>query len=194
MTGGARVAAPLDATAYHCRKRELVGGLRGHVLELGVGRGANFGLLHPEVRWTGLEPHRATRRRLRRDAVRRTVLASPAEEIPLEDGSVDAVLATVVLCCVRSPTRTVAEVLRVLRPGGRFVFAEHVAAPRGSWRRVGQQLVAPVSRVLDRGGDPARETWAVLEAAGFSTLDYAWFDLGGRSGTVGPHIAGCGVR
>ena len=57
-----------------------------------------------------------------RDAVGRTVLAAPAESIPLPDGSVEAVVATVVLCSVRSPERAVAEACRVLRPGGRFVF------------------------------------------------------------------------
>ena len=123
--------------------------------------GANFGLLHPEVRWTGLEPHPATRARLRRDAVGRTVLPAPAEAIPLEDGSVDAVLATVVLCSVRSPERAVAEVCRVLRPGGRFVFFEHVAAPRGSWRRARQRWSRPLSRLLrpravTRAGRPRR--------------------------------------
>ena len=51
-----------------------------------------------------------------RDAVGRTLLAAPVESIPLPDGSVDAVLATVVLCSVRSPERAVAEVCRVLRP------------------------------------------------------------------------------
>ncbi len=93
--------------------RELVGGLRGHLLEIGVGQGANVGLLHPEVRWTGLEPHPSPRARLRRDAVGRTVLPAPAQAIPLPDGSVDAVLATVVLGSVRSPERAVARVCRV---------------------------------------------------------------------------------
>ena len=189
-----RPGATLDAAAYHRRKRELVGGLRGHVLEIGVGRGANFGLLHPEVRWTGLEPHRAARARLHRDAVGRTVLPAPAEAIPLEDGSVDAVLATVVLCSVRSPERAVAEVCRVLRPGGRFVFFEHVAAARGSWRRARQQLVAPVSRLVDRGCDPGRETWRALEAAPFRALRVEWFELAPRPVVTGPYIAGYGVR
>lgn len=200
MTGARTVGdagdavALLDAAAYQRRKRELVGGLRGHVLEIGVGRGANFVLLHPEVRWTGLEPHRATRTRLLRDAVGRTVLAAPAESIPLPDGSVDAVLATVVLCSVRSPERAVAEVCRVLRPGGRFVFFEHVAASPGSWRRARQRLVAPISRLVDRGCDPSRETWSVLGAAPFRKLHVEWFELAPRPVVTGPHIAGHGVR
>ncbi len=194
MTTAGRALAVKDATAYHLRKRELVGGLRGHVLEIGVGRGANFGLLHPDVRWTGLEPHRAARSRLRPDAVGRTVLDAHAEAIPLQDGSVDAVLATVVLCSVRSPERAVTEVCRVLRPGGRFVFFEHVAAPRGSWRRARQRLVAPASRMLDRGCDPSRETSQVLAAAPFRELHVEWFELAPRPVVTGPHIAGYGVR
>ena len=71
----------------------------------------------PHVRRTGLELPRATRTALRRDAVGRTVLDAPAEAILLGAGSVEAVLATVVLCSVRSPEQAVDEVCRVLLPG-----------------------------------------------------------------------------
>lgn len=183
-----------ELSAYLRRKEELIGGLRGDVLEIGAGRGANFGLLHRDVRWTGLEPHRRTRERLQREAVGRTVLDAAAEEIPLDDGSVDAVLATAVLCSVRSPERAVAEVCRVLRAGGQFVFVEHVAAPRGTWHRVAQRVIAPVNRVVDRGCDPARETWAVLEAAPFAHLRYDRFELGPGVLRPGRLIVGSGVR
>jgi ubiquinone/menaquinone biosynthesis C-methylase UbiE len=99
-----------------------------------------------------------------RDAVGRTVLAAPAESIPLPDGNVDAVLATVVLCSVRSSERAVSEVCRVLRP------------------------------LVDRGCDPSRETWSVLAAAPFRELHVERFELALRPVVTGPHIAGHAVR
>ena len=133
------------------------GQLHGRVLELGAGRGANFPLLAPDVAWVGIEPATGLRRRLARKG--HDVLAASAEAIPLSDGCVDAVLSTVVLCSVRDQDRALSETARVLRPGGRFVFFEHVAAPRGTWFRRLQQLGAPFNRAIDHGCHPARETW-----------------------------------
>jgi ubiquinone/menaquinone biosynthesis C-methylase UbiE len=174
-----------DMTAYLDLKRELVGALRGRVLEIGAGSGANFGLLGRDVTWTGLEP----RRRRRRGLEERPVIDGVAEDIPLPDGSVDAVLATTVLCSVRSQEQALAEVVRVLRPGGRFVFFEHVAAPDGTWQRRWQSLIAPCSRFADAGCDPSRETWRAVQRAGFGSLRLEWFARGSW-----PFIGGQGVK
>lgn len=173
-----------DMAAYGLLKRGLIGGLRGRVLEIGAGRGVNFGMLHSDVDWVGLEPRRGRRRQLRGD---RVVIDGFAEAIPLPDASVDAVLCTTVLCSVRSQEQALAEVTRVLRSGGRFVFFEHVAAPRGTWRYRWQTLMAPCSRVADAGCDPSRETWGAIESAGFRDLDLRWFSHRGR-----PFIGGVG--
>lgn len=106
---------------YGLAKRELVGGLSGTVLELGAGRGANFGLLRDAVDWIGLEPHSPSRRVLTGAAATRglgswQVLAAPAERIPLPAASVDAVLSTVVLCPVDDLSAVLDEVLRAARP------------------------------------------------------------------------------
>lgn len=175
-----------DMGAYAREKTRLLGQLSGRVLELGAGRGANFPLLPADVDWLGLEPANRARRRLARRGHR--VLAASAEAIPLDDDSVDAVLATVVLCSVRDQDRALAETARVLRPGGRFAFFEHVAAPRGTWFRRAQQLAAPVNRALDHGCHPARETWQALERAPFSELALRWYARGRT-----PYIAGYAV-
>ncbi len=180
-----RSGAVGDMTAYLDLKRELVGGLRGRVLEIGAGSGVNFGLLADDVTWTGLEP----RRRRRAGSGKRPVIDGVAEDVPLPDGSVDAVLATTVLCSVRSQEQTLAEVLRVLRPGGRFVFFEHVAAPVGTWQRRWQSLIAPCSRFADAGCDPSRETWTAVQRAGFGSLRLEWFARGSW-----PFIGGQGVK
>jgi SAM-dependent methyltransferase len=161
---------------YAAAKPRLIGGLRGTVLELGAGRGANFANLSPDVSWIGLEPHDRTRAALVRTAAAqdlrsRQVLAAPAERIPLPEASVDAVLSTVVLCSVTDLDATLAEVRRVLRPGGRFVFFEHVAAPPGTWTHRLQRMAAPVTRTFDKGCDPCRGIGTAIRAAGFASVE-----------------------
>ncbi len=70
-----------------------------------------------------------------------------AEQLEVADNSVDAVVSTLVLCSVPNLSGTLQEILRVLKPGGRFLFIEHVAAPRGTWLRRAQQGVRPVWKV-----------------------------------------------
>jgi SAM-dependent methyltransferase len=143
--------------------------LRGRVLEIGAGDGANFGLLHPSVEWVGLEPARRRRARLAEKARSRGHRSAPldggAEDIPLPDASVDAVLGTHVLCSVADPVRVLEEVVRVLRPGGRALFAEHVAAPAGTATGRVLRLARPFSRTLDHGCDPTRDTEATVRAS-----------------------------
>lgn len=177
-----------DLAAYDRLKRELLRGLAGRVLEIGAGRGANFGLLPPGIDWVGVEPSKRRRRQLE-DRLRverrlhpslgdREAAAGVAESLPLADASVDAVLSTITLCSVRDQERALAEVLRVLRPGGRFVFFEHVGAPSRTWRWRAERWVAPVNRLVDHGCDPSRETWRAIGSAGFSSLDLRWFRRG----------------
>jgi ubiquinone/menaquinone biosynthesis C-methylase UbiE len=188
----ARHSTVQDTAAYTELKRRLVGGLSGLVLEIGAGGGANFDLLDHTTDGVGLEPDRRRRRRLTakvaRSGRRGTVIDGVAEDMPLPDDSVDAVLSTIVLCSVRDQEQAVAEVLRVLRPGGRFVFFEHVAAEHGSWQYRWQTWTAPCSRMFDHGCDPSRETWQVLQQAPFIELDLSWFRVDGR-----PFIGGYGV-
>lgn len=188
---------PEDVAEYRTRKAALLGDLRGDVLEIGAGRGANFGYFRGDVRWTGLEPNRGAHRELRARALAHghdaPVLAAPAERIPLPDASVSAVVASVVLCSVSDQDAALAEVVRVLRPGGRFVFFEHVASPRGTWSYRLQRLSAPVSRLLDHGCDPARHTARAIERAGFTQTSVEGYGGLRWLGVPIPLIAGTGV-
>jgi SAM-dependent methyltransferase len=176
---------------YDALKRSLFADLRGTVLEIGAGAGANFGLLPANVRWLGLEPSRRRRRRLARSrAGGGSVLAGVGEHIPLRAQSVDGVVSTIVLCSVRDQEQVLAEVRRVLRPGGTFVFCEHVAAPQGTWMRRIQRALAPLTRRCDDGCDPGRETWRAIERAGFTHVDLDWFTIPPRCSVYNPCIAG----
>ena len=120
-------------------KQQLFQGLTGTVLEIGPGTGVNLRYLTSgKVRWIGVEPNPFMEPYLREEANRLTMPIElhigTAETLPIADNSVDAAIATLVLCCVNIQHQSLQEALRVLRPGGRLVFIEHVA-PRGSWLR-----------------------------------------------------------
>lgn len=187
-------AAPEDMTAYDARQAAVLGSLTGTVLEIGAGTGANFGYFRPDIRWLGLEPDPGRRRKLAAVAAAHgqhaPVIAAAAERIPLADASVDAVAATLVLCSVDDQDQVLAEVRRVLRPGGRFAFFEHVAAPRGTWSRRLQRCVAPLTRRLDAGCDPARDTGRAIGAAGFREVQARWYSRRAALGIYGPCLGG----
>ena len=155
-------------------RTRLVRSARGTVLEIGAGEGANFGSLHAGVEWIGLEPDAERRAILAENARRaghdREPLAAGAERIPLDDESVDVVVGTYVLCSVHDVAAAAAEFRRVLRPGGRLLFVEHVAAPRGTWRYGLQRAVTPLSRRFDHGCRWTSDPTPTLEAVGFETV------------------------
>jgi ubiquinone/menaquinone biosynthesis C-methylase UbiE len=97
------------------------------------------------------------------------VLDAVGEDLPLADRSVDSVLLAYVMCTVEDPARVMAEVERVLRPGGVIGVLEHVVAYEGTWMRRLQRLTAPWWPWVAGGCHCDRNTRAVLDAAGFDT-------------------------
>jgi ubiquinone/menaquinone biosynthesis C-methylase UbiE len=162
------------AKAYGKLKRELFHGLTGTVVELGPGAGANFRYFRPGVLIVGVEPNAYMQPYLAAKAEEHgldfQLIQGFGEDIQMADGTADAVVSTLVLCSVYHPKRVVEEIHRVLKPGGRFVFIEHVAAPEGSFTRRCQRWVKPVWRYLGDGCCPDRETWRLFDEAGFSSV------------------------
>jgi SAM-dependent methyltransferase len=173
-------------------KHRLLGGLSGDVLEIGPGAGANLRFFPPGVRWIGVEPNAWAHAYLAREAARHGVAAEVregvAESLPATDASVDAVVSTLVLCTVADVPRALAEARRVLRPGGRLVFIEHVAAPPGTGTRRVQRAVRPLWGALADGCRPDRDTEAAIRAAGFARVEVARFRA--PVPVIGPHVAG----
>lgn len=173
--------------------------VHGTVLEIGAGTGANFDDLPPDIHWIGLEPDKSSLPTLRRNAraFSKTfrVIHASAENIPLDDSSVDTVLSTFVLCSVDDPRQVLREVIRVLKPGGQLVFLEHVAAPPRTITRFVQRAGALMHGPRHPGDcDPVRDTLNTLQAAGFEQVDHEgyrvpWLLLPGV-----PHIAGTATR
>jgi len=115
-----------------------------------------------------------------------------AENLPLADASIDAVVSTLVLCSVRDLERVLREIVRVLKPGGEFVFIEHVAAPDGTRLRRIQRIIRFLWKVIGDGCCPDRETARAIQVAGFAQVELDEFRL--PLGPVSPHIAGRAVR
>jgi len=132
------------------RRRELLAAAHGRTLELGAGTGLNLAA-YPDgldqLVLTEPEPgmQRLLRRRVERPPLRgiAQVVSAGAEALPFADDSFDTVVATLVLCTVDDPRAAVAEAHRVLRPGGRLLFIEHVRADDAGLARRQDRLERP---------------------------------------------------
>jgi ubiquinone/menaquinone biosynthesis C-methylase UbiE len=154
-------------------RARLLAGLAGEVLEVGAGNGMNFAHYPTTVqRVLAVEPEPHLRDLARGEAERAPVpvevVAGVAEELPAADDSVDAVVTTLVLCSVPDQSAALAEIARVLRPGGGLWFLEHVRAPNPGLRRLQRLLDATVWPALAGGCHTSRDTEAAVRAAGFT--------------------------
>jgi ubiquinone/menaquinone biosynthesis C-methylase UbiE len=160
---------------YAPLKRRLLADAPPVLMELGAGAGANMRYLARGTRLVAIEPNRHFHPRLRRRAARHGIELDlrglAGESLDLPDASVDFAFCSLVLCSVADPRRVLAEVLRVLRPGGRFACVERDAAPAGSGLAAVQRGVARPWKWLFEGCDVCRDTAATLHAAGFSRVD-----------------------
>lgn len=161
---------PLEAQLFGERRARLLAGLTGTVLDVGAGTGANLPHFRNADRVVAAEPDPAMRKRLAGKLTAAVVPveidAAPAEELPYPDSSFDAVVCTLVLCTVADPARALAEIRRVLAPGGSLVVLEHV---RGQGRLASwQDRLAPLWSRLAAGCQPNRDTRATIERAGFT--------------------------
>jgi ubiquinone/menaquinone biosynthesis C-methylase UbiE len=183
-------------------RREALAGLGGTVVEVGAGNGLNFGH-YPEgvEEVVAVEPESYLRSLAERAAaeapVAIRVVDGLADRLPLEDASVDAGVASLFLCSVPDQAAALAELRRVIRPGGELRFYEHVVSERPRLARL--QRAAERSRLwpLMAGGcHPARDTAGAIEAAGFRiescrrfSFRAAFFEL-----VVEPRILGTARR
>jgi ubiquinone/menaquinone biosynthesis C-methylase UbiE len=148
-------------------RRWLVAGARGRTLDLGSGTGRNLSLYPTGVQVVGVEPSAAALPRARRRAPGALLVRASAEALPFRDGVFDTVVCGLVLCSVSDPARALAELRRVLRPGGQLRALEHVRSLR-PWRARLQDAIQPAWTRLAGGCHPNRDTERAVQAAGFA--------------------------
>jgi SAM-dependent methyltransferase len=185
----------LSRRSVEAERARLLAAARGTVLEIGVGTGLNLPHYPAAVTAiTAAAPSAELDERAARRAAERGVaidlVNAHAESLPFAAASFDTAVSTFVLCTVSDPGAAIDELARVLRPGGRLLFLEHVVRPRGAGRVV-QRLLDPLHRPLTCGCSLVRDTRAAL-AARFELDDIEELELAGLPYTVKRVIRGSG--
>ena len=147
-------------------RRWLVGGAIGRVLDVGCGTGRNLPLFDPRVRVIGLDPARDSLIAARRRAPGVPLVQGDAQALPFRTGAFDTVVSGLVFCSVPEPARGLAEIRRVLRPGGTLRMLEHVRAT-GRLKARFQDRWQPLWTRLTGGCHWNRDTERTVESAGF---------------------------
>ena len=191
-----RAFARVEERGLRDARHELIAPLEGRVLEIGAGTGLN--LTHYPGAVTELvlvEPEEAMARQLEQkpEAERATVVRASAEDLPFPDAHFDAAVSTLVLCTVPDPQAALREVRRVLKPGGRLVFIEHVRNPDPKVARW-QDRVNPAWRVFNLGCNCNRDTESTIRAAGLDVTSVEQRVFDGTPKLATPAIVGSAQR
>lgn len=188
-----RQIAKAEEAGLRAMRQRLLAGAAGQVLEIGAGTGANLACYGPEVeQLTVTEPHPPMMRRLegrvRDRGSAAKVLRAPAEDLPFDNGTFDVAVSTLVLCGVDDQPRALRELRRVLRPGGRLLFLEHVRSDDPARARL-QDRMNWLNRIVVMC-DCNRPTLDTLRQAGFTVTSLEHTALPKAPKFVSPAILG----
>lgn len=183
-------------TAEH--RDRLLARLSGRVIEIGCGNGLNFAHYPPGVTEViALEPEpflrKAAELATSNSSIPIRIIEGSAESLPFPDASFDAAVISLVLCSINDPSLALAEIHRVLRPGGELRFYEHVVSSTDPLRRY-QRLASPLWQRAGGGCHPDRDSESLIISAGFTISEIDHFDF--QPGPafpialVRPHILG----
>lgn len=165
---------PYIERMLHPHKRQVFADLPQEVVEIGPGVGANLRYLPAGARLIAIEPNRFMHQRLLAEAARHGIEVDlrdyGAEQTGLPDHSVDTVISSLVLCSVADPAAVLAEVRRVLRPGGTFRFVEHVVARGGTATRLAQRVLRRPWAWTFEGCSCERDLEHDLRVGGFESV------------------------
>jgi ubiquinone/menaquinone biosynthesis C-methylase UbiE len=156
-------------------RERMVGLARGRVLEVGLGSGLNLPFYGREIEdLVGIDPSRELLSMARKHTswvhFPVKLMECGAESLPFEDGSMDSVVMTWTLCSIADPGRALAEMRRVLRPGGILIFVEHGQAPEEAVRRW-QGRITPIWRKVAGGCHLHRRVDRLIEASGLRLVE-----------------------
>jgi SAM-dependent methyltransferase len=168
-----RMSPKAESRGQGEHRRKLLAGLAGRVVEVGVGNGLNFAHYPPEVsELVAIEPEPYLRERAVEAAAEApvpvNVVPGLAEELPADDASFDAGVASLLLCSVPDQARALAELHRAIKPGGELRFYEHVVSNSPALAKLERIVSATVWKRINGGCHLDRDTGAAIEQAGFS--------------------------
>lgn len=193
-----RLMASTERAGLADRRAALIADARGATLELGAGTGLN--LRHypdavTELVLTEPDYHMARRLRSRVAEAGRPVevVEATAERLPLEDARFDTAVVTLVLCTVKEPAQALAEIARVLKPGGRLLFIEHVRADASGLVRWQDRLERPWGWIAG-GCHPNRDTVGSLDGSALRVESVERGEMPKAPPLVKPLVAGVAVR
>ncbi|HET8865848.1 MAG TPA: class I SAM-dependent methyltransferase [Gracilimonas sp.] len=179
---------------YGERKQELLKNHPETVVEIGAGYGANFRYLNPGTKVIAIEPNEALHPLLEQRAknyeINIQLHSSGAEEMNIPDNSAEMVLGSLVLCSVDDPVKAISEIVRILKPGGEFVYIEHVKDHTNGWIYSIQRSVKKPWKWFFDGCHITRDTGKTIRESGFSKIDQVAFSNRTIFVPVIPHIAG----
>jgi ubiquinone/menaquinone biosynthesis C-methylase UbiE len=177
-------------------RRSLLAGLEGEVIEIGSGTGASLPFYERASRVVAVEPDPGMAKRLPAKIAEAKipieVVTTPAEKLPFPDETFDAAVAAFVLCSVGDQAKVLAEVRRVLKPGGKLILLEHVLGDGRTARW--QHRLTPLHKRLAGNCHLDRDTKASVAAAGFDTSGVSNTRLPGTYVLVEPGIQGVATK
>lgn len=172
------VMAPLEARCLRRLRREILADLQGRLLDIGVGTGANLGLYspHAQVVAIDLDEGMLARARGRPEAAGIELRQMDASQLDFQDASFDAVVSTLVFCGIDDPMAALAEIRRVLEPGGKLVMMEHTLGPHRTLNAVLRGISALTGPLLGESFD--RPIACYVVEAGFTGVSCRMLALG----------------
>ena len=179
-------------------KRSLFQNHPDTVVEIGSGAGANMRYLRKGTKLIAIEPNVHMHENLKRSAdqygINLNIKSLVGEAIDLPDNSFDFVISTLVLCTVADPAQCIAQIRRILKPSGTFVFIEHVKAKDNSLLAWIQNLIHRPWHWFFEGCHTNRDTKSLLESAGFNSLDIGEYNLYSPFIPIMPQICGRAIK
>ena len=193
-----RAVKSIEDAGLRETRQQVLAEAGGRTIDIGAGTGVNIGLFGDRVEELVLaepDPHMTARlrRRLADSGTVAEIVEAPAERLPFDDASFDTAVFTLVLCTVPDPDAALAEAARILKPGGRMLFIEHVRSddPRGArWQ---DRLERPWG-LFARGCHPNRDTAALIEASPLELAEVESGRLPKALPIVRPMIRGAALR
>lgn len=189
-----RMTAAVEAAGMRAHRERLLANASGRVLEIGAGTGANLEFYRDGVETiTVTEPEapmaRKLQKRIQKQGRSVELVEAPAEKLPIADAQFDTVVSTLVLCTVTDQAQALRELRRVLKPGGRLLFIEHVRSESPGLAKW-QDRLNGLNKIVAHGCNCNRSTVDAIRAAGFTITSVERSELAKAPPFIRPLVIG----